>query len=206
MLALAIVLSVLVLLALLRFGLIFEYDKTGLHVWVKLGFLKFSVPEDQKEQIKKKQRNIDLKKMKPGSLSDFMDILKAVGNALKRLRRRLLIKELTIHYTAASDDPANTAIYFGSANALFGTIIPVLERNFRIKSRDLQALADFDTKEQSIYAKANVSLAVWEAFYIIFALFPIFTSMFSGKAGTKNDLKNRKDRKDGCNNGESPDQ
>jgi len=194
MLALAIVITVLILLALLRFGLITVYDEAGFHMWVKVGFLKFNVQEEQKAQIRKKQKEVDIKKMMPGSLSEFMDVLRAVGNTLRRLKRRLLIKRLIIHYTAASDDPAAAAILFGTANAVFGTIIPILERNFRIKRRDLSASADFDAKEQSIYARIDISIALWEVVYAAFALLPVFTAMFSGnKSNTKAQRAQQKD-------------
>ena len=207
MLALAIVIASLILIALLRFGIIAEYSDAGVVLWLKAAFLKIRVLDTSKQEKKKpkkkkkakkekkQKKNIDIKALKPGSLSEFMAILKAVGNALGRFKRRLLIGRLVLHYTAGGDDPSNVAISYGAAGAAFGFIIPVLERHFRIRKLDLKAFADFDAKEQGIYAKANVSIAVWEVFYVVFALFPIIKVIFKG---TKN-------RKDGQKDGESPD-
>ena len=211
MLALAITITALLLVALLRFGLIVEYDEAGFHMWVKVGFLRFHVHEERKKKIKTKQKEVKVKEMMPGRLSEFMDMLRAVSNSLSRLKRRLLIKQLTLHFTAAGNDPAKTAILFGAANAVFGTIEPVLERNFRIKRRDFGASADFITEEQRIYAKIIISIAVWEVFYVVFALFPIITAAFKSRPDTKSIKMQQKssisknNRKDGENNGKSPD-
>ena len=213
MLALAIIVSVLFLIAVLRFGVVLEYSKAGLLLWATAGFLKFSIlGEDKEKKPKKKKKKEKEKKtidFKPGSLNDFINILNSVKNALSRLKRRLLITKLILYYTSAGDNPANTAIQYGAANAVFSAIIPVLERNFRIRRRDLKAAADFNAKEQGIYAKISISIAVWEVFYILFALFPIITALFKSKPRTKNvklDRNDRKDRKVGSENGKSPDQ
>jgi len=212
MMALAITVTALVLIALLRFGLIIEYSEAGFQAWAKAGFLKLRISDKDKEKKpKKEKKEKDFKEMLPGSLSEFMDMLRAVSNALGRLKRRLLIKQLTLHYTAAGNNPANTAILFGAANAVFGAIEPVLERNFRIKHRDLGAAADFITEEQGIYAKINISIAVWEVFYVLFALLPVFTAAFKSKPNTKSEKMQQKssisknDRKDVQINGKSPD-
>jgi len=209
MLALAITISLLILLALLRFGVIVEYSEEGFLLWAKAGFLKFQLMgKDKKKKPEKEKKKKKAISIKPGNLSMFMDMLKAVINALSRLKRRLLIKRLILYYTSAGDDPSKTAVLFGAANAAFGTIIPILERNFRIKHRDLRASVDFNAKEQTIYAKASISIAVWEVFYILFALFPIITVLLKNRPKAKSDITNSKDIKDrkvGSDNGKSPD-
>jgi hypothetical protein len=65
--------------------------------------------------------------------------------------------------------------------------------------------ADFEAEKPSIYAKIAISLAVWEGFYILFALFPVFSASAAGKSGSRNEKSNIKDRKDGESNGKSTD-
>jgi len=184
MLVFAIILVILVLIAFLRFAIIIEYNETGLQYWGKAGFIKFNISNvDKEKKVKrkkeiKKQEDSIKKQLMPGSFSEFMDILKVIRNILDRLRRRLLIKQLTIHYVSAGEDPAATALKFGTANVVFNTVIPLLEKFFRIKRKDLSASADFNTVEQKIYLKAVISLAVWEMFYIISALFPLISGVF----------------------------
>jgi len=197
--------SIFILLALLRFGFIVEYSEVGFEMWVKAGFLRLRLKEKDKEKKPKKKKEKKPGKRGPGSLSGFFDMLRAVKKALGRLRRKLLIKQLTLHYTSASDDPSRTALQFGAANAVFGAIIPVLERNFKIRRRDLRAAADFNVKENGIYAKIVVSIAVWEVIYIIFALFPIITAMAKIKPDVKGEKINKSERKEVQGNGKPTD-
>ncbi|MCL2662429.1 MAG: DUF2953 domain-containing protein [Oscillospiraceae bacterium] len=210
MLALAITISVFVIIALLRFGVIAEYSEDGFKLWAKVGFFKFELLRDDKEKKPKKKKKPkkerNLKEMMPGSLSEFMDMLKTVLNALGRLKRRLLIKQLTLYYTSAGEDPAATALIFGAANAVFGVIVPKIRNNFRIRRLDLRSWFDFCGVEQKIYAKIIISIAVWEVFYVLFALFPLITSAFKKKTPKISDNINQNDRKDGEDNGKSSDQ
>ena len=200
MLTLAIIISVLVLLALLRYGIIVEYSDAGFELWVKIGFIKLRMLDENKKKKPKKKKKKESKVKRPGDLGAFIDMLRAVKNALGRLKRRLLIKRLTLHVTSASNDPAKTAILFGAANAVFGVIVPALEKNFRIRRRDLRAAADFNSEQPGVYAKIAVSIATWEAIYIVIALFPIITAIFGSRSKSKT-----KGRKDGQNNGETTD-
>ena len=201
MLVFAIIISIFIVLALLRFGFIVEYSEVGFEMWVKAGFLRLRL-KDKDEKKKPKKKKPKKKKEKkpgkkgPGSLSEFFNMLRAVKKALDRLRRKLLIKQLTLHYTSASDDPSKTALQFGAANAVFGAIIPVLERYFKIGRRDLRTAADFTAKENGIYAKIVVSIAVWEVIYILSALFPLIIAMAKSKPdikGNKTDMTDRKE-------------
>jgi hypothetical protein len=222
MLALAITLSVIIIIALLRFGVIVEYSDGGVRLWAKAGFIKYELlRDDQKKKLKKPKKERDLKEMMPGSFSEFMDMLKTVLKALGRLKRRLLIKQLTLYYTTAGEDPSTIALTYGAANAAIGLIVPMIRNNFRVRRLDLRTFVNFCSAEQRIYAKCTISIAVWEVFYILFALWPLVTSMFKRKAPgvpsqkTKpipnetarldNEIK-QYNRKDGENNGKQSDQ
>jgi hypothetical protein len=71
---------------------------------------------------------------------------------------------------AAGTDPAQTALYFGGASAGYGILLPLLENNFNIKKRDLRAAVNFEASEPYIFVRAQISLAIWEAFYVGFGL------------------------------------
>jgi len=211
MIAAGIVIAIIILIALLRVGVCIEYSADGFEAAVRVGPISkhvFPVEEKpgdaekkalkkarKKEKVKKKKKP---KKKMPGGIKPFLDMIPPVKNTLGRLRRRLLIKRLTIHYYPADDDPAKTAMLFGAANAVFGAITPMLDNTFRIKRRDLRAFPNFAAFEQTIYAKAIISLAVWEAVYIVFALLPILKIIFGRKQVTQ-------DRKENDENGKAPD-
>jgi len=194
MLALAIVIAVLILLAFLRFGASAEYGADGFLVAARVGPFSFTVfpvkeeaPEKaekkalkrarKKTKVREKAKEKPARKMAPGALTHFLDMIPPVMKTLGRVKRRLLIKKLTIHYTAGGDDPVTTAMAYGAANAVFGAIVPALENNFRIRKRDLRAFADFQSVEQKIYVSAAFSIAVWEAVYIAAAMLPVIRSV-----------------------------
>jgi len=212
MLALAITVSTLILIALFRFGVIVEYSEDGFRVWIRFGFIKRLVfgegvkkkPDKKKPKIPKEKKKI--LEIKPGNISVFIDMFKAVINALKRLKRRLLIKQLTLYYTSAGEDPAKTALMYGTANAVFGVVIQGLKNNFRVKHIDLKTWFDFLDTRQRIYAKFVISISVWEILYVLFALFPIITSIFKAQPDNKVQQSNTNIRKDGQKNGKSSDQ
>jgi len=221
MIVLAVILAVLTLIALLRFGASVEYSASGLAVTVLAGPLSLQVlpktgkPVSEKKKARQEARKEEKAKRKaekkakrkaekkarekpgekkPGALDAALELLPAIKTMLGRLRRRLLIKKLIIHYTAANEDPYKAALTFGAANAVIGTIVPFLENNFRIKKREFRAFANFCDAQQSIYVNAAVSLAIWEAAYMAFALLPAAVKIISRAKGAT-------DRKDGHDNG-----
>lgn len=196
MLALVIVLAVLLTLALLRVGVIAEYSADGLSVAAKLGPIKIriipSAPRKKAERKKKKEKPPKDEKKKPGKLSDFTEMLPSIKSALSKLRRKLLIRDITVHFIAASDNPASAALTFGAASAVFGMITPLLESHFRVKKRDFRTAADFGAAEPYIYVRAALSLAIWEIVYIASGL---LVSMLKSAARKPND--NKGELKDG---------
>ena len=208
MLVIAIIISIILIIALIRVGVIVEYSSDGLFAWLKIGFIKTVIHGDDKvKKPKKKPKKKDKSKsFKPGSLHDFLEMVKIFKNTLGRLRRKLLIKTLILHYTAAGSDPAKTAMQFGAANAVFGTVMPIIERHFRVKKRDLRASADFDSDKPGVYAKITVSIAIWESIYVLFALLPLFKIAAAGASSGKETQKNGEStnkRTDGNHNAEN---
>ena len=222
MLALAIILAVLIILALLRFGVSAEYSEDGPVVTARVGLLSITVyprkekrkkgkqkedavsrKEKKKAKKKTKKKEEEPKEKKAGGLQYFLVILSSIKTSMGRLRRRLLIKRLTIHIITANDDPSKAAMMFGGAYAAFGAITPVLEKHFRIKRRDFQAAADFSAEKPLIYVNAAISLAVWELVYIAAAILPILTKRpkssaeKSDRKHEENNIKTGEDEKNG---------
>ena len=193
MTALIIVLAVLLLLALLRFGVHLEFCEEGLFIKATLGFVKVQVyplrkksadKEKKKKSGKKKKKKKDKDNKKPGLAADFPVILKAIKKVFSRFRRRLLVKKLVLYYTAAGEDAYKTAMSFGLASAAFDSIIPALEALFRIRKRDVRESVNFMDTKARIYFKIIISIAVWEIFYIAAAMLPVALKR-AGKNQTK---------------------
>ena len=179
----AIILAFIILFAMLRFGLSFEYSIDGINVRAQVGFISINIfprtekrKKTRKKRAPKKEKKLKLKEEtkteKPGGLKEYLDLLPTIKKTFGRVRRRLLIKVLTIHYIAGDKDPSKTAMAFGSSNLVFAAIVPIFENAFKIKHREFRASADFEATRPMIYAKVAFSIAIWESFYIAFAIVP----------------------------------
>ena len=205
MIALAIIIAIILLLALIRLSLTAEYSESGAFLRLTLGpYPLLVLPEKEKtekQEIKKrlKKEKKAAKKAakkakepeieKPGKIQGFLDALPIVVKGLGRLRRKLLVKNLTVRFVSAGEDSAKAALMFGAYNAVLAALIPVLENSLRIRRRDITSSTDFEAENPSIYAKAAISLALWEAVYVFFAILPLFTK---GKNTGKEEKKDGK--------------
>ncbi len=100
-------------------------------------------------------------------------VLSAVGELLGRLRRKISIDKLTIHYTVASNDPYNAAMTFACASAGVNALMPLFENIFKIKEHDVGADVTFEKSEAEIYIDAQLTIAIWEIIYVVLAVWPV---------------------------------
>jgi len=203
MIASAIVLAVLILIALLRFGLTAEYSGDGFSLMLSAGFLKFQIlpakekslkqmnkegkKKEKKERKKKEKARKEPEEEKAGALQTVLRFLPGICKALGRLRRRLLIKRLKIRFIAADGDPYKAAMAFGASSALTGFVTPLIELCFRVRRRDIRTAADFTAVEHSIYINAAISISVWEAIYVAIAVVPALLTL-SSKTQNKSNM------------------
>ena len=211
MMALCITVAALVLAGLLRFGAEVEYGEGGISADARVGPFRIPVfpvrgKEDRgkKGQQDKREAKVKAKKKPPegrkipGDLDTIKEILKAAGTTLGRLRRKVRIKRLIIWYVASAKDPSKAAISFGISNAAVGIILPFLDKHFKIGKREFNASVDYEKDKPAVYVNAAISIALWEALYIACALVPpVIKLAVSPKQQTK--------RKDGINDGKTPD-
>ncbi len=172
MIPLLIVLAVVILICFIRLGVIVQYGENGLSAEAVIGPVRFGLlPRGEKKESKKKKEEEAVEATaKAGRLASLKNQLPSINKALARLRRKLRINELTIHYLAAGPNPAAAALYFGGVSAGYGILLPLLENNFNIKKRDLRTAVDFEASEPYIYLRSKITLAVWEAVYVGFGL------------------------------------
>ncbi len=197
MIPLYIVLGVLLLIALLRVGVSAEYGEDGLTARAYVGPVPITLYSSQprkpkKEKPKKKKKAKKEKEAeepaaeKPGKLAELKKMLPAIKKALSRLRRRLLVNELTVYFIAAgSVDPAKAAMSFGYASIGYGVIEPILDKAFKIRKRDLRTAVNFVADEPYIYVKIRLSLAVWEVLTIAAALSGLLLSSMKRSTSTR---------------------
>lgn len=175
MLALWIVLGILAvfwLIGRVPLGVTAVYDGEGPRVDAVAGPFRIRLyprpkkdPAKQKKQKKQKAQKKEEKQETEqrekrslgGQLPLFRELLGLVLEAQAVFRNKLRIRELTLHLTVGGkgDDPAKAAMLYGSAWAAIGNLLPLLERAFRIESRDIDAQVDFTVEETTVYARAE---------------------------------------------------
>ena len=162
-----IALAAVAALAFLPLGIKAKYDEGGAVVWLIVGPARTLLYPSQKAKKKqKKEAPVQSQEKKPpgsdkkgGSFSDFFPLLDAVLDFLGDLLcRKLRVKKLQAKVTMAGDDPCDLAVNYGRAWAALGNLVPLLERFFVIKKRDLQVECDFDAEKTLIDANLEITI------------------------------------------------
>lgn len=168
-----IALAIIVLLAILPLGVSVIYDTGGPLVRLILGPYKMTLfPKDKKEKKKKPEKpkkdtkKSDKTKTKKkektgGSITDFFPIVDALLDFLGDfLCRKLRVNVLELNLVLAGGDPCDLAVNYGKAWAALGNLVPVLERFFVIKKRDMQVQCDFTADKTLIYARLDLTITL----------------------------------------------
>ncbi|MBQ2892844.1 MAG: DUF2953 domain-containing protein [Oscillospiraceae bacterium] len=167
-----IALAVIAALACLPLGIQAKYDEGGAAARLILGPLRPSLyPSKKKKKSSQKTENKKTDKAvrkqtadrekKGGSFSDFFPLLDALMDFLGDLLcRKLRVKKLQAKVTLAGDDPCDLAVNYGRAWAALGNLVPVLERFFVIKKRDLQVQCDFTAEKTLFDAHLEITITL----------------------------------------------
>ena len=202
MIVFAIIIAAIGLFLLLRFGVTIVYGQDGLEVTAIVGVIPIKIhPSDKKKPKKKKKAKKSVSEIadmllrrkkddkKPGKLETFLELLRLAKDVLNRIRKKLLIKNLDIHFVSAGKDPMQAALMYGSANAVYGALEPVLKRYFRLRHLNFTSDADFEKTKPLIYVNATFSIAVWEVLYVMLALISKPNKTGSAKKESKNQIR-----------------
>ncbi len=180
---LLIIAAVLWLIGRIRLGAMVQYDEDGVLVKAIAGPLKIVVfpqkelsPEEKakrkakerdkqkraeekkaKKEAKRKKHQEEHQEKKGGALPPFTKLLPLVAEAAGGLKKRIRIDELTLHIAWAAQDPMETALGFGRANAALGMIWPLLDHNFNVKKHDLGVSVDFNGSSPSVMCRAALT-------------------------------------------------
>lgn len=161
--------GVLILLGCMPLGISVLYQAGGLVVQLLAGPIHIPLyPRKKKVKTEKAKADKPTKvtqttaseEKKGGPFSDFLPLLKVVGDFLAGLRRKLRIKRLEMILCMAGDDPCDLAINYGRAWAAVGNIMPQLERLFVIQKRDVQVQCDFTQSQTNLYFRADITITL----------------------------------------------
>jgi len=170
-----IALAVLAGLAVLPLGVSAIYNSNGGKVYILAGPIRIKIfplkkkdnkrvkakPEKKPAPVKeKKPANPTQKDTKGGSITDFLPILESVLELLGKFRRKLRVNRLEMKLILAGDDPADLAENYGRGWAILGNILPLLERCFIIKKRDLNVECDFVAEKTLVFARLDLTITL----------------------------------------------
>jgi len=167
-----IALAVIVALAFVPLGVSAKYDSRGAAVRLIAGPFRILLFPSNKKKTEKRPRkekapkpenkkNTSGEKKKGGSLSDFFPLVDAVLDFLGDLLcRKLRVRKLQAKIVMAGDDPCDLAVNYGRAWAALGNLVPVLERFFIIKKRNLEVECDFTAEKTLIDAHLELTITI----------------------------------------------
>ncbi len=181
MTALKIVLMILLiflLISLIRVGLVAEYTEAGFALRVRVGPLRITVLPMKKKKPRQERKEEETlppaqqpEPQKKGGVAKLaFDLVKPVIEAGGRLRRKIRIDRLELVLTVASTDPAKTAICYGQANAVLGTIWYPMQQAFQVKDAHFHTEASYDQTKPTLYFWAAVSLTIGQGIVVMFPL------------------------------------
>lgn len=169
-----IALGVLILIAMIPIGVSAFYDAEGPRVGVYIGPFRFSVfPAKKKKKVKQEKEKKPKKKStskstvkktekkkKGGNIDDFLPLVDVVLDFVAAFGRRLRVKKLEMKLILAGGDPSDLAVNYGRGWAAIGNLVPLLEKAFIIKKRDLEVECDFLANSTTIVAKLDLFITV----------------------------------------------
>lgn len=168
-----IALGVLILIAIIPIGVSAFYDAEGPSVSVYIGFFRISVFPVKKKKVKKEKEKKPKKKStgkstgkkpekkkKGGKIDDFLPLVDLVLDFVAAFGRKLRVKKLEMKLILAGGDPSDLAVNYGRGWAALGNLVPLLEKAFIIKKRDLEVECDFLADKTTIVAKLDLFITV----------------------------------------------
>ena len=171
-----ITLGILVILAWLPLGATVRYNDQGVALKVIAGPVRIPIlpkkkaqekEKPKKEEKPKKRQSVAKKTEAPkpqeekgGPVTDFLPLLQTALDLLNAFRKKLRINHLYLKLIMASDDPCDLAVNYGKANAAMGNLLPLLERCFVIKKRDIEIECDFESAKTVIIARADLTITL----------------------------------------------
>lgn len=170
-----IALGILTLIAIFPVGVSAFYDEDGARAFLIAGpfrFLLFPAPaketkkkEKSQEKPKKKKAastsgNKTAPKKKGGSIHDLLPVVDAVLDFLAAFGRKLRVNNLQTKIILANDDPCDLAVNYGRAWAVLGNLMPLLEKAFTIKKRNLEVECDFLATQTTIIARLDLTITI----------------------------------------------
>lgn len=172
-----IALGILTGLAILPLGFSAVYNMDGPRLCLIVGPVRLPVYPRKKKASKQKPAARTVQKStakKPketqkqgGSIKDFMPLLRIVLDFAASFKRKLRVNVLQLKLILGGGDPCDLAVNYGRAWTALGNLMPLLERSFAIKKRDVEVECDFSSTQTRVFARIDLTITLGRVLSIL---------------------------------------
>lgn len=93
-----------------------------------------------------------------GDPKQLIAVLREFLPILSTLKRKLVIRTLMLRVVFGGDDPAASAVGYGYAWGVIGTLTPLFEQNFDVRERDVEPV--FDPRQSGLGVRFHIVISI----------------------------------------------
>ena len=185
---LGIIALIITIIMLVPIGADIAYEGGELRVSAKAAGVLFQIfpknPEDESKRHKEKKPKKEKKpektengENKPGkkinldfTFDEIMTLLKKVLNGFGILGKKFRVDRFLLDYTAAGDDPYQTAVVFGNVNAALNILAPICAQRFDVNDLYVRTDVDFTSEKTVLDFGIALTIRIGAIFRMVFAI------------------------------------
>ncbi len=146
-------------------------------------FPKKPTEGEPKPKKEKKPKPIKKKKNPPGeaaapkkkrklsfSKDEILSLLRKVLKSFGRFGRAFRVDRFLLDYTAAGEDPYNTAMTYAYVNTALSSLAPLCVKRFKVKDCRVHTDVDFTADKMKLDFSLAISLRIGKIFSLVFSI------------------------------------
>ena len=185
---LGIIALIITIIMLVPIGADIAYEGGELRVSAKTAGVLFQIfpknPEDESKPHKEKKPKKEKKPEKTENgenkpdkkinldftFDEIMTLLKKVLNGFGILGKKFRVDRFLLDYTAAGDDPYQTAVVFGNVNAALNILAPICAQRFDVNDLYVRTDVDFTSEKTVLDFGIALTIRIGAIFRMVFAI------------------------------------
>lgn len=185
---LGVILALLLLILLIPVGADLGYEGGKLHVSAKLGPMLVQIfprqrgegkPKKEKKPKKKKEepqeeeeeeeqeKKPKKKRSLPFNRDEILELLQIALKTLGKFGRAWRVDRFLLHFTAASQDPYDTAMMSAYADSAVAALAPLCRQTFKVKDSDVWTAVDFTRDFPEVEIGLALTINLWRIFGVV---------------------------------------
>lgn len=122
-------------------------------------------PAETQPKEKKPKKRLNLNFSRDELLTLAKKALHGVGHILT-----IRVDRFMLHYTAAGDDPYDTALIYGYVNGALSSLAPLCREKFKVRNADVRTDVDFTADSMSVDFVIAVTMRIGQIFEGLFII------------------------------------